>query len=26
VWENWCVVNGVASYEDVTASLYPDGS
>jgi hypothetical protein len=26
VWENWCVVNRVTSYEDVTSSVYADGS
>ncbi|QIE22861.1 hypothetical protein SBC2_08740 [Caballeronia sp. SBC2] len=26
VWDNWCVVNGVTSYEDVTSSVYPNAS
>jgi len=23
VWERWCVVNSVTSYEDVTSSVFP---
>jgi hypothetical protein len=26
VWDNWCVVNRVTSYDDVSSSVYPNAS